>query len=266
MEINQVKVKYLGTNKDYTFNSNGYNLNIGQYVVVDTIHGLELAEVSGFDSETRNSEDLKPVVRIATEKDIEKHKQNLEKQKELKKKVKSIVEKYELDMKVVSCELNLEANKVIINFTSENRVDFRDLVKELASILKLRIELRQIGPRDETKIIGGLGPCGQMVCCKRFLNECEHSTIKMAKNQNCSLNPSKISGLCGKLMCCLAYENEHYVETLKLMPKVNSTVKTPDGEGTVVYNNLLKRTVQVRFGGKEELNEIKEFNLEEIEF
>lgn len=266
MEINQVKVKYLGTNKDYTFNSNGFDLNVGDYVVVDTIHGLELAEVSGYDNETRNNEDLKPVVRFATDKDIEKHKENLSKQKKLKVQVKRIVEKYELDMKIVSCELNLDATKVIINFTSENRVDFRDLVKELASVLKLRIELRQIGSRDETKIVGGLGPCGQMVCCKRFLNECEHSTIKMAKNQNCSLNPAKISGLCGKLMCCLAYENEHYAETLKLMPKLNSIVKTPEGEGSVVYNNLLKRTVQVRFGGKEELNEIKEFKLEEIEF
>lgn len=265
MEVNQVKVKYLNSSKEYTFNSNGFNLNVGDYVVVDTIHGQELAQVSSFDA-TRESEDLKPVIRIACDKDINKYKENIEKQKKLKQEVKKIVEKYELDMKVVSCELNLEGTKVIINFTSENRVDFRDLVKELASVLKLRIELRQIGPRDETKIVGGLGPCGQCVCCNRFLNECEHSTIKMAKNQNCSLNPSKISGLCGKLMCCLAYENEYYAETLKLMPKINTTVKTPDGSGTVVYNNLLKRTVQVRFGGKEELNEIKEYKLEDIEF
>lgn len=264
METNQVKVRYLGVNKEYTFNTNGFNLNVGDYVVVDTVHGPELAKVSGFDNEQKEIEDLKSVIRIATEKDFAKHKENEEKQKQLKQQTKKIVEKYDLDMKVVSCELNLDATKVIINFTSENRVDFRELVKELANVFKLRIELRQIGPRDEAKIVGGLGPCGQVVCCKRFLDNCEHASIKMAKNQNCSLNPTKISGLCGKLMCCLSYENEHYVETLKIMPKVNSTVKTPDGEGVVIYNNLLKRTVQVRFGGKDEISDIREYSLEDI--
>ncbi len=156
-----------------------------------------------------------------------------------------LVKKYNLDMKIVDVEWS-EDNKTTIYFVCEDRVDFRDLVKDLAAVLKQRIELRQIGIRDHAKRVGGLGPCGKECCCSQFLNEFDKVSVKMAKTQNLSLNPTKISGTCGRLMCCLAYENEYYQEVGTKMPKLNSLVQTPNGKGTVVYNNLLKQLVSVR--------------------
>ena len=178
---------------------------------------------------------------------------------------KKIVEDFGLEMKIISCDTSFDEQKININFTSENRVDFRELVKELGSRFKARIELRQIGARDEVKIIGGLGPCGKVCCCREFLKDFEHVSIKMPKVQGLSLNPTKISGLCGRLMCCLGYENAHYSETFRLMPRINSEVETPEGKGTVVYNNLLKRLVQVRLGEKDDpTSQILEFPLDKI--
>ncbi len=176
------------------------------------------------------------------------------------------MQKYNLEMRISTVSMSLCATKVLICFTSSSRVDFRNLVKEIANFARMRVELKQIGDRDEAKQIGGLGPCGNVCCCKRFLNDFTHSSIKMAKNQNLSLNPSKISGLCGRLMCCFAYENDHYVESAKMMPKIGTSVKTPNGNGVVVYNNLLKHIVSVKHKNSDETFSIEEYELDKIKF
>ena len=169
-------------------------------------------------------------------------------------------------MKVVSSELNFDASKVVISFTSEQRVDFRELVKQLASKYKMRIELKQLDSREETKVMGGLGPCGRECCCSKFLNEPSHSSIKMAKTQGLSLNPTSISGLCGKLKCCLAYENDFYNEVSKIMPRLNTEVTTPDGKGLVIYNNLLKQQVSVKFLNPDGSQSIRDYEVNDLKF
>ncbi|HIV01539.1 MAG TPA: stage 0 sporulation family protein [Candidatus Caccopulliclostridium gallistercoris] len=264
MQIKEVGINFEGQPKIYSFNPAGLNLKLGDYVVVDTARGLELGKVATPIKEEEvkeGNEPLKKVIRLATEEDIKAKGNNVLEAKKDKTRIIEIVNDFKLDMKIVSVELTLDKSKMLINFTSENRVDFRELVKTLASEFKTRIELRQIGPRDEVKILGGLGPCGRPCCCTKNTGDFEHVSIKMAKNQGLSLNPSNISGLCGRLMCCLSYENKHYAEALKLMPKVGSEVKTPDGVGTVLYNNLLKRTVEVKFE-----DDKKEYAVSELEF
>lgn len=264
MQIKEVGINFEGQPKIYSFNPAGLNLKLGDYVVVDTARGLELGKVATPIKEEEvkeGNEPLKKVIRLATEEDIKAKGNNILEAKKDKTKIIEIVNDFKLDMKIASVELTLDKSKMLINFTSENRVDFRELVKTLASEFKTRIELRQIGPRDEVKILGGLGPCGRPCCCTKNTGDFEHVSIKMAKNQGLSLNPSNISGLCGRLMCCLSYENKHYAEALKLMPKVGSEVKTPDGVGTVLYNNLLKRTVEVKFE-----DDKKEYAVSELEF
>ena len=264
MQIKEVGINFEGQPKIYSFNPAGLNLKLGDYVVVDTARGLELGKVATPIKEEEvkeGNEPLKKVIRFATEEDIKAKGNNVLEAKKDKTRIIEIVNDFKLDMKIVSVELTLDKSKMLINFTSENRVDFRELVKTLASEFKTRIELRQIGPRDEVKILGGLGPCGRPCCCTKNTGDFEHVSIKMAKNQGLSLNPSNISGLCGRLMCCLSYENKHYAEALKLMPKVGSEVKTPDGVGTVLYNNLLKRTVEVKFE-----DDKKEYAVSELEF
>ena len=250
-----VGVRFIRAGKVTTYLSKELELNAGDKVVVETARGLELGEVvSAPVDATDVSKEVTPVVRVATDADFKK----LE---TLKKQEPSIVElcnkliaKYKLDMKLVNIEFTVDGTKVIINYVCEDRVDFRDLVKELASHLKQRIELRQIGIRDQAKVIGAIGICGKECCCKEYLNDFDKVSIKMAKTQNLSLNPTKISGVCGRLMCCLAYENDFYSEIGKSMPKNNSLVSTPDGKGTVMYNNLLKQTVMVKI---ESDNDIK---------
>lgn len=264
MQIKEVGINFEGQPKIYSFNPAGLNLKLGDYVVVDTARGLELGKVATPIKEEEvkeGNEPLKKVIRLATEEDVRAKENNILEAKKDKTKIIEIVNDFKLDMKIVSVELTLDKSKMLINFTSDNRVDFRELVKTLASEFKTRIELRQIGPRDEVKILGGLGPCGRPCCCTKNTGDFEHVSIKMAKNQGLSLNPSNISGLCGRLMCCLSYENKHYAEALKLMPKVGSEVKTPDGVGTVLYNNLLKRTVEVKFE-----DDKKEYAVSELEF
>lgn len=264
MQIKEVGINFEGQPKIYSFNPAGLNLKLGDYVVVDTARGLELGKVATPIKELEVKEEdepLKKVIRLATEEDIKAKGNNVLEAKKDKTRIIEIVNDFKLDMKIVSVELTLDKSKMLINFTSDNRVDFRELVKTLASEFKTRIELRQIGPRDEVKILGGLGPCGRPCCCTKNTGDFEHVSIKMAKNQGLSLNPSNISGLCGRLMCCLSYENKHYAEALKLMPKVGSEVKTPDGIGTVLYNNLLKRTVEVKFE-----DDKKEYAVSELEF
>ena len=179
--------------------------------------------------------------------------------------VKKIVKDFALDMKIVQVEASFDNSRYIINFSAENRVDFRDLVKKLAETLKKRVELRQIGSRDEVRMLGGFGPCGKICCCAQNMGEFDHVSMKMAKTQNLSLNPNAISGLCGKLLCCLAYENSTYAEALKVMPKVGQQVHTKDGNGTALYNDLLKKEVTVKFVRGED-TETKVFALNDVKF
>ena len=266
MQIKKVEISYTQGGKVYSFSPNNLDLHVGDVVVVDTSRGEELGFVT---SEIQTVEDyeyadqLKNVLRFATLKDKQQKQDNVEKEKEIKEKTEELAQKLELDMKITTAELNLDRSKVVISFTSDNRVDFRELVKELASLFKTRIELRQIGSRVETQVLGGLGPCGRAVCCNTFLQDFDHATIKMAKNQGLSLNPTKINGLCGRLMCCLAYENNHYAETLKIMPKLNSEVETPNGKGKVIYNDLLKKRCSVKFEDGD-TSEVKDFAVEEL--
>lgn len=265
MQIKLVNVEFAENSKQYSFLYDNFkNLKIGDQVVVETSRGQELGTIRLFIEEEKiEDREYKSVVRLATEKDIITKGENKNKEKEITQKTAQLAKDLVLDMKVINSELSLDRTKVVINFTSEDRVDFRELVKQLASIYHIRIELRQIGLRDEVKIVGGLGPCGQPCCCKRFLDDFTHSSIKMAKNQNLSLNPTKISGLCGRLMCCLSYENDFYTEANKNMPKLNSAVITPNGEGTVIYNNLFENKVVVKFQN-ERLSEIREYDPNQI--
>lgn len=268
MQTKVVGVKFSDGGKIYDFSPNQLHVNIGDKVIVETVRGLDFGTVATpikTIDRAETDEPLKDVVRIATHQDLAQIKKIKALNKKFLEETKKIVENFGLEMKIISCDTSFDEQKININFTSENRVDFRELVKELGSRFKARIELRQIGARDEVKIMGGLGPCGKVCCCREFLKDFEHVSIKMPKVQGLSLNPTKISGLCGRLMCCLGYENAHYSETFRLMPRINSEVETPEGKGTVVYNNLLKRLVQVRIGKKDDpTSQILEFPLDKI--
>lgn len=268
MQTKIVGVKFADGGKIYDFSPKDLLVNIGDKVIVETVRGLDFGTVATpikTIDRAETDEPLKDVVRIATHQDLAQVKKVQALNKKFLEETKKIVENSGLEMKIISCDTSFDEQKININFTSENRVDFRELVKELGSRFKARIELRQIGARDEVKIIGGLGPCGKVCCCREFLKDFEHVSIKMPKVQGLSLNPTKISGLCGRLMCCLGYENAHYSESFRLMPRINSEVETPEGKGTVVYNNLLKRLVQVRIGKKDDpTSQILEFPLDKI--
>lgn len=262
-----VGIKFKQSGKIYDFSPNDLELKIGDKVVVETVKGLEVGEVAKAIYEKDSSEvigDLVAVSRIATKKDLQNQEENEKNKADVINITKELVQKYKLDMKVIDAEFTLDGSKVIISFVCEDRIDFRELVKDLASKLKQRIELRQIGARDQAKIVGGIGSCGKECCCKQYLNDFDKVSIKMAKTQNLSLNPTKISGICGRLMCCLAYENEYYSEVNEKMPKVNSQVKTPDGIGSVMYNNLLKQIVTVKFVSENDVK-IETYKLDEIE-
>lgn len=268
MQTKIVGVKFADGGKIYDFSPKDLLVNIGDKVIVETVRGRDFGTVATpikTIDRAETDEPLKDVVRIATHQDLAQIKKIKALNKKFLEETKKIVEDFGLEMKIISCDTSFDEQKININFTSENRVDFRELVKELGSRFKARIELRQIGARDEVKIIGGLGPCGKVCCCREFLKDFEHVSIKMPKVQGLSLNPTKISGLCGRLMCCLGYENAHYSESFRLMPRINSEVETPEGKGTVVYNNLLKRLVQVRIGKKDDpTSQILEFPLDKI--
>ena len=239
-------------------------LNNLDTVVVETVRGIELGVVSPLGKKDEPQEEVKSIVRLATEQDLKTAKDQEKQFPRITKITNDLIDKYKLEMKLVNVSLTLDGTKVIINYVCEDRVDFRDLVKDLASQLKLRIELRQIGIRDQAKIIGGIGFCGKECCCKKYLNDFDKVSIKMAKAQGLSLNPTKISGICGRLMCCLAYENEFYADISAKMPKLNSRVKTKDGIGIAVYNNLLKQKVTVKIDAGNEIR-VAEYDLNEIE-
>lgn len=232
----------------YYFSPNNFNLNKGDKVIVETERGLQYGVVekpiAEIDPE-KNKFELKSVIRIADENDTKRHLQNIEDAKETLVKCNKLIEKYKLNMKVLEAAYTFNREKLVYKFLSDNRVDFRELAKELAGIYKTRIELRQIGVRDKAKEVGGLGICGKPFCCGQFLNNFDAISINMAKNQNIALNPNKINGACGRLLCCLGYENECYSACRKNMPMMGKKVKTKKGEGTVISVNILKQTYRV---------------------
>lgn len=261
-----IGVRFKEGGKIFTFMPTIENLEKGAKVVVETARGKEVGFVATDvyeEAEEKLVLPLAPILRVATEKDLSKMDELNKKRPKVISETTKLVNKYNLDMKIVDANFTLDGQKVIIDFVCEDRVDFRDLVKELAGVLKLRIELRQIGIRDQAKIVGGIGECGRECCCKKYLNDFDKVSIKMAKTQGLSLNTSKISGICGRLMCCLAYENDYYSEISAKMPKLNSKVITKDGEGIAVYNNLLKQTVSVKFVNDDSVK-IEEYPLKEI--
>lgn len=247
--VKVISVKFKDGGKPYYFAPGKDNYEKGMGVVVETAKGLEYATVV---SPVKEVEDesvvspLKPVVRVATKRDEEQVKRNAERRDEAIKTAQQKVAERGLEMKIVDCEFAFDGSKVLLSFTAENRVDFRELIKDLSAAFHMRIELRQINIRDEIKITGGLAPCGRECCCIGSIQEPKKVSVKMAKNQGLSLNPTKISGLCGRLMCCLAYENDYYAEAVKSMPKLGSMLDTPDGRGLVVNVNMLKMLIKVK--------------------
>ena len=261
-----IGVQFQNNGKVYYFNPGGLELHAGDYVIVDTERGEDLAEVTleSFDFQpTEKDPPLKDILRAATEQDIRTASENRAREKEAFSICQKKIQEHKLEMKLVSVEYAFDGNKILFYFTANGRVDFRSLVKDLASVFKTRIELRQIGVRDEARMLGGLGPCGRPICCRAFLNDFQPVSIKMAKEQNLSLNPTKISGVCGRLMCCLKYEQDQYEQVRKKMPKVGREVGTPDGKGTVTELNIVRETVSVRIANGDS-SEIKVYPLEAI--
>lgn len=249
-EVVRVQLRTAGEVK--AFLSNNITMERGESVIVEADRGLEygtvVSDIQQISDLSSIGKSLRKVIRKANPWDLEQIEKNTKKAKELIGTCEKKVREHKLPMKMVSCEYSFDRSKIVFYFTSENRVDFRKLVKDLASIFRVRIELRQIGVRDEARMLGGHGPCGRELCCKSFLDDFAPVTIKMAKVQNLPLNPSKISGLCGRLMCCLGYEFECYKHCSKGLPKVGKDYKTEFGKGRVIDVNLLKRTVTVDLG------------------
>lgn len=244
-----VGVKFRNTGKTYFFDPQDLSIVQGDYVIVETARGIEFGKVYLGITEMKNediSRPLKPVIRIANEEDHKQHMENESKREETMAICQELILKRNLDMKLVDVEFTISGNKVIFYFTADGRIDFRELVKDLASVFHMRIELRQVGSRDEAKMLGGIGNCGKSLCCTTWLSDFQPVSIKMAKNQNLSLNPTKISGVCGRLMCCLKYENDLYIKLRDGIPDNGEKVKTPDGMGKVFDTNILEETVRVR--------------------
>ena len=261
-------IKFERSPKVYYFAAeDGVEYSCGDAVIVDSPHGYELAHIAMGRTDVEKgkiTQPLKRIVRFATDEDLAKYEQCAEKSREALPEVRARVEKSGLKMKVTDVEFTLDGTKLVIYFTAEQRVDFRELVRELAGIFHIRIELRQIGARDECRMKGGVAPCGRACCCSDYISDFAHVTIKMAKNQGLSLNPAKISGLCGRLMCCLSYENDYYAEVNKRMPKLGSKVKLADGrEGTAIALNQIKESVRLKIEKGDEI-EIVDVALSDI--
>lgn len=262
-----IGVKFHSNTKIYYFDPKDIAFNEGDSVIVETSRGLEFGMVATgnhFVDEENIVKPLKEVIRKATEKNIKQNAENMEKKKWAYSVCLEKIQKRGLPMKLVDADYTFDRSKAIFSFTAEGRVDFRELVKDLATVIKSRIELRQIYERDDIKIRGALAPCGRVCCCHAHLADFEKVTIKMAKNQGLSLNPQKISGVCGKLMCCLKYENDYYVETLKEMPKVGATVFTNDGEGVVDSVDLLNKKIKAKIQNEDGGISINEYKLADI--
>ena len=268
--VKVVGIKFKNGGKLYYFSPKaGDQYERNMPVVVETARGLEYAWVAYPEKEVPDDEvvqPLKPVIRIATQKDTDFYNACEAKKPQAMQTCKEKIIKHGLEMKLVDCEYAFDGSKITFFFTSANRVDFRELVKDLATSFHNRIELRQVGTRDETKYLGGLAPCGRVCCCAGNMPEFKKVSVKMAKTQGLSLNPGKISGLCGRLMCCLSYENDYYADVSKKMPKVGSEVSTLEGKGLVASVNMLKLLVKVKFDDKNGSWIYKDFRLEDVRF
>ena len=265
MKVTKVQFKPLG--KRYFFGVSNLDLKDKTPVVVNTIRGIEMGYCVGEPFELDPNEEipeLKDVVRIATEEDLKNYKRNKELEPDVVLRTKEFSKKENLEMKVLEAEYTLDQAKLIIYFESEGRVDFRELVKDLAEIYHTRIELRQVGSRDGAKVFGGIGPCRLIVCCQTFITQFDNVSVKMAKNQNLSLNPVKISGNCGKLLCCINYENELYTELRKDAPDIGDIVITPEGEAKVLTCDVLNKNLKVKYIGED--NKFGYFKLDEVKF
>ena len=265
--VKVIGVKFKNSGRVYYFDPGDLDIQAGQGVVVETARGVEYADVTMGVTEVEEDKvvsPLKPVQRIATEEDLNMRQYYWDKEKEAFPICEQKIKEHCLDMKLVNVEYNLTGSKVVFYFTADDRVDFRELVKDLAYVFKTRIELRQIGVRDEAKMLGGLGPCGRPVCCKQFLDDFRPVTIKMAKEQNLALSPTKISGLCGRLMCCLQYEESCYEQMHKLMPRTGKEIETPDGVGIVVENNVITEKTRVKLTAEDGTIDIKEYPYEDL--
>lgn len=262
--IKVIGVRFKEAGKIYYFDPNGFQIETQDYVIVETARGVEFARAVISNREVEEDDvvlPLKKVQRMATEKDVQHKEENLQLAKTALHSCKDKIIQHKLDMNLVDVEYSFDRNKAVFYFTAEGRVDFRNLVKDLASDFKTRIELRQIGVRDEAKLLGGIGPCGRMLCCSTFLGDFEPVSIKMAKDQNLSLNPAKISGICGRLMCCLKYENDHYEDAKKNLPDMWEKVETDYGRGKVVGMNILEKVVQIEIFEKET---VIEYTIDEL--
>ena len=262
-----IGVRFKRTGKTYYFAPGSPAPEVGMQVIVETARGVECGEVvmgSRMVEDDKIIPPLKPIIRIATEKDLKIVEQNRAKEQTAAKICQEKIAAHKLDMKLVSVEYTFDNKTILFYFTANGRVDFRSLVKDLAGVFKTRIELRQIGVRDEAKMLGGLGPCGRPICCGTFLGDFQPVSIKMAKEQNLSLNPIKISGVCGRLMCCLKYEQDTYEEIRKSMPKEGKEVMTPDGVGVVCELKIITESVKVRIK-KGDSFEIKEYPATDVQ-
>jgi cell fate regulator YaaT (PSP1 superfamily) len=264
-----VGVRFRTAGKIYYFGPKNYDLKRGDKVIVETARGVELGTVSMPPKDVPNEDvvqPLKEVQRVATEEDLKRVEKNREKEKEAMKICQEKIQKHKLEMKLVDAEYTFDNNKLLFYFTADGRIDFRELVKDLAAVFRTRIELRQIGVRDETKILGGMGICGRPLCCTTYLSDFVPVSIKMAKEQNLSLNPTKISGVCGRLMCCLKNEQETYEYLNSKLPGINDTVTVPGGiRGQVKSVNVLRQTVKVLVE-QDDTKEEKEYSVSELKF
>ncbi|CAH0347560.1 stage 0 sporulation family protein [Bacillus sp. CECT 9360] len=259
-----VGVRFKKAGKIYYFDPGDLVISKDEFVIVETVRGVEFGKAVTSRKQVDQNDvvlPLKKVLRIADAKDRMIVEENKTAAAEAYETCDKKVEEHQLDMKLVDVEYTFDRNKVVFYFTADGRVDFRDLVKDLAAIFRTRIELRQIGVRDEAKMLGGIGPCGRMLCCSTFLGDFEPVSIKMAKDQNLSLNPTKISGLCGRLMCCLKYENDEYESAKEMLPDLGEMIDTPNGKGKVVGLNILERVLQVELTDQER---VLEYTLDEI--
>jgi cell fate regulator YaaT (PSP1 superfamily) len=265
--LKAIKIRFKPVGKRYFFGCENFNLHDGDKVIVNTIRGIELGFCVGepFDLDTKTlTSELKDVVRIATPEDIKTYNNNKQKEPRVVEVTKKLSKEHKLEMKVLEAEYTLDSSKLIIYFEAEGRVDFRELVKSLAEEFHTRIELRQVGSRDGAKVFGGIGPCGLITCCQTFITEFDNVSVKMAKNQNLSLNPVKISGNCGKLLCCINYENELYTELRKYAPDTGDIVETADGPAKVLSCDVLNRNLKVKYINED--NKFGYLKLDDVKF
>ena len=260
-------IRFRKAGKVYYFDPTDVWPNPGDPVIVETVRGVEMGETVTGAREIPDESltaPLKKIIRMATPEDVKRSEECIAKEKDAVEICMRKIAAHKLDMKLVDAEYTFDGSKLIFYFTANGRVDFRDLVKDLASVFKMRIELRQIGVRDEAKMLGGLGACGRPICCGTFLSDFQPVSIRMAKDQSLSLNPSKISGQCGRLMCCLKYEQDNYEVTLKKLPRVGKEILTPDGLGTVTEIGVIREKVKVRLRQSDDTYDVREYSLDEV--